>query len=191
MSFQVTVGLLAHNSTVSRGAPVWWACRWPVDLDPESEVKWDQEGTSGRKREEAAAPPPWHQPWQGWLWALAVYSWHQLRTLGYHCVCYWSVCKVQTTVTNQEKKVNVSICVFLKCKWLSGKVIIAVALVKLKKKQNRKTSGMLLQAHVAPLAWTLLIQLQKMNITRVPGLLGQINLRHPFCAAGWKIFLAS
>lgn len=138
MSFQVTVGLLAHNSTVSRGAPVWWACRWPVDLDPESEVKWDQEGTSGRKREEAAAPPPWHQPWQGWLWPLAVYSWHQLRTLGYHCVCYWSVCKVQTTVTNQEKKVNVSICVFLKCKWLSGKVIIAVALVKLKKKKTEK-----------------------------------------------------
>lgn len=62
---------------------------------------------------------------------------------------------------------------------------------KIKKKKNRKTSDMLLQAHVAPLAWTLLIQLQKMNIMRVPGLLGQINLRHPFCAAGWKIFLAS
>lgn len=49
MSFQVTVGLLAHNSTVSRGAPVWWACRWLVASDPESEVKWDLEGTSGRK----------------------------------------------------------------------------------------------------------------------------------------------
>lgn len=44
---------------------------------------------------------------------------------------------LQTTVTNQERKVNVSICVCLKCKWLSGKVIIiAMALVKLKKKKQ-------------------------------------------------------
>lgn len=189
MSFQVTVGLLAHNSTVSRGAPVWWACRWLVASDPESEVKWDLEGTSGRKWKRQQPLLPDISLGKGGFG-------HLLCTLGISWELWVSTVFATGQSANyrdqsREKGECQHMCLFEMQMTLRKGNNNCYGSCKIKKKNNRKTSGMLLQAHTAPLAWTLPIQLQEMNIMRVPGLLGQINLRHPFCAAGWKIFLAS